>query len=619
MVTLEEIALELRDNGFPKHATLLASEKGRVYADCLTKPQWYKKVREAFGFDIVRSLEDFLYSITTPEDLLIAGMFPDSDFTPRNYSEEPLTVANEKPFTWDSITQTYTALNEIHRLTKIASRLIWSDFQSQFGDDEDTLYRVIKDEDAQINDPTNQDFNDYRRLVKERLKLFRTMEMFGESSTLNAQYYNLLSLLPLVCKSEGIDPVYAEFYQVNQDVEISFDEDMGDDEIDLLMTEGLEYNPETLQRVLGAADQLIENEALLEKSFLAYWNQRGVTHRQRVIKNALTRIKDKLEIEKFPLSFENEINLKLDHENYADLDFDLDNPYQIDELADLVRKNPGYRKSLVDDFNIKRRHRAPQRVGMEQILAGGQITNPLKDSLSVGQNDGKFPNIKYQPETMKKLTKIVDKIKAFEEDLANVSDILVPKQVRNKKQLTYKMSEMSKNPLDITFGNQSGCCIFVSDEPDKMQNGGFIPIYLSSNYIRLFEIERVRQNSNSRMGFVMTYDTITEDGDRIFTVNSLELSQKGIAGGKKTLDELTNYVEKWLIGYAKEAGYAGVVMGNHSYNTSVNHSSRSSDVVQEKLTFEGSDLFYSDIFHKNRNNKLETRKKSCYWLADFRD
>ena len=608
MTTLEEIASELREKGFPKHATLLASDTGFEYAKCLTKPQWYNEVREAFGSDIYFSLD-----FRSPEEKYLDQILPPTPFSARDYSEEPLTVVNERPFTWNSIIPTYDALRQINELTSTATELLWSDFKSQFGENEDILYRIMIDQDEQINEPTQEDLNQYKRLVKLRHNIFNSSLMYAGPSILNSQYFSLMSLMPLVCDSEGIDPTYAEFYKPDHNINIF--EDIGDDDdekIEAIINDALEYNPETLERVLESASKLLEDETLLQESFVAYWKQRSVTQRRRVINDANDSI-DLYSGKYGPVGLENHefTSIMLDPETELIID--------IENTPHLLKKEPNQRDHFVWDYNLKMKFLVPQRIGMEQILAGGHVTNPLKDPLSVGQNDGQYPNIQYTQETLDHIAEIVESIKLLETELTDVGDMLVPKQVRNKKELTYQMTEMPKNPLDITFGNQSGCCIFVSDDPKKMQNGAFIPLYLSNDSVRLFQIQRVRQNTNSRIGFVMTYDTENENGDLILAVNSLELSQKGIAGGKPTLDGLTNYAEDWLIGYAREAGYHGVVMGNHSYNTSVNHSSRIGNLVQEKLKFVYDDLFYSDIFIKNKNKRLETRPNSCYWLADFRE
>ncbi|HII71123.1 TPA: hypothetical protein HA265_00005 [Candidatus Woesearchaeota archaeon] len=183
------------------------------------------------------------------------------------------------------------------------------------------------------------------------------------------------------------------------------------------------------------------------------------------------------------------------------------------------------------------------------------------------------------------------------------------------------VEELPKDPMDVTFGNDSGCCIFVPESTNDLNNGIFVPVYLLDLNIRLFAVYRLENGGDKkhRMGLVVAFDTHTENGRNILACNSLELSAYGVAGGKPALCKLTNYVEDWLIGYARRHRYHGVAMGSHSYNTSANFSGRKGDVVRQTLIFntEGEALnpFYSDIFDWDSENALmKTRENACYWL-----
>jgi len=172
------------------------------------------------------------------------------------------------------------------------------------------------------------------------------------------------------------------------------------------------------------------------------------------------------------------------------------------------------------------------------------------------------------------------------------------------------MKELPKDPLDVTFGNDSGCCIFVPNEIEKMQNGWTIPFYLYDPHIRLFSIYR---DKKQRIGLVIAFETFSKNEPNVLCCNSLELSRIGIVGGRDTIKKLTDYVEDWLIRYAQEYGYFGVTMGSHSYNTAFNYSSRGGDTVKEELVFAGfREPFYSEIFVFDKN--IRTRPDSNYWL-----
>jgi len=185
---------------------------------------------------------------------------------------------------------------------------------------------------------------------------------------------------------------------------------------------------------------------------------------------------------------------------------------------------------------------------------------------------------------------------------------------------------MPKDPLDVDFGRDADCCIYVPEKLDQLQNGIFVPNYLAYSDVRLFSVYRDQNGRKKRMGLVMAFDTENEENELVLACNSLELSQFGIAGGKQTVREITEYVENWLVGYANEHNYSGVVMGNHSYNTSANFSSKSDEIYQGSLTLMVPDGFYSDIliFDKGPRNRflhmmlgkkeMQTRKDGCYVL-----
>ena len=192
-----------------------------------------------------------------------------------------------------------------------------------------------------------------------------------------------------------------------------------------------------------------------------------------------------------------------------------------------------------------------------------------------------------------------------------------PSKLKRKKHLKYLIEEMPKDPLDVTFGNDSGCCIFVDDDVKKTGNGMFVPYYLVHPGVRLFGVYRTEKSRRQRMGLVVAFETEYADKrkGKILACNSLELSILGLAGGETTISRLVDYVEGWLVEYAKQNGYVGVCMGGHSYNTSLNYSSRKNDVVKDTLVFSNSPLFfYSDIFRADDDRSMLTRDHSCYWL-----
>ncbi|MBW2985428.1 hypothetical protein KY313_02120 [Candidatus Woesearchaeota archaeon] len=291
----------------------------------------------------------------------------------------------------------------------------------------------------------------------------------------------------------------------------------------------------------------------------------------------------------------------------------LNGTYSVNNLEDLIRTSLREKQEVVEDFEGDVMELSRLKVGIEQILDGGPTTDYTQNHLSTVQNDYHFPNIKYSKETIKKLKQISKKFNKDFEYLRSIdlSDLAVSSKLK-KKSLTYFMEELPKNPLDVTFGNDSGCCVFVSKKAREMQNGFAVPFYINNPNVRLFGIYR-KQNGDKkkRMGLVLGFETckikpipdkyhggvLIPNSNKILSCNSLEISPLGFAGGKDTVNKLVDYAEDWLIEYGKMNGYDGVTMGNHSYNTSKNYSKNSGDVVNNPLFFMGpTNVPYADIF-----------------------
>ena len=257
--------------------------------------------------------------------------------------------------------------------------------------------------------------------------------------------------------------------------------------------------------------------------------------------------------------------------------------------------------------------------GLQHIIMGGPTTNPNASEVSVLQNHFSFPNIRYSAETIQKIKDLAENMQEVFNALPDISDLSVPSKLRKKKELQYAVKELPKDPLDVTFGNDSGCCIFVPEKLNELQNGYSVPYFLSSPEVRLFGVYRKQGEKEQRMGFVLAFETETKEGKKILACNSLELSRMGIAGGMKTVSELPDYVESWLVDYPNQNRYSGATMGSHGYNTAYNFSSEKGEGVKEKLLYKGSTHgFYSDIFQrehpKDGDRVLVTREDSCYWL-----
>jgi hypothetical protein len=647
-MSLELLALQLEHKGFTRQATLMRTTYGRIYLTALLQPRWRDQVKNAFGEELYDQMNEFRKAHPQVQDLLMIIADGSEPFCPKDYSPLPLEVKIEQVFDFPTLQKTAETVSNAAHLVSRAMAPIYREIVLQTKDNEELLYEVYKDTDTvPEHEPTLEERRELENEYRERLlSCVPRLKRLAEHS--DAPTFTILQEIHLISRYLPKEEMEKFFnYDRQKDVQEWFEQDYGGNEKQLradaikLAQRGKEIlnSPEQFSAMtLSLTKQNQENkrermlrEADHQLGYLAIYA--AVPYEESEAMGGLAdcfnpfnpfelyadlwmqNYQDAYQFEAsigFSPSDEEQCRKALQEKGLAAL--------CADALQRLYKSPLKARQEFLEHkFNPALQHLLNTQAGLQQLAEGGTITNPQAAAVSVVQNHAHLPNLSYSAETRQTLAEILKQLTPLLSDIPDISDLPASDKLRNKKELTYVMRELPKDPLDVTFGNDSGCCIFVPEELEGIQNGVYVPEYLLNHFVHLFGVFRQRKNKEQRMGLVVAFEARSTDDndDRLYLAcNSLELSRVGISGGRQTVQKIVDYAEEWLIGYAKAQGYAGAVMGGHSYNTSENFSSRKSDILEEQLevTLVGAP-FYSDILTwKKDDSFMRTREDSCYWL-----
>jgi len=184
----------------------------------------------------------------------------------------------------------------------------------------------------------------------------------------------------------------------------------------------------------------------------------------------------------------------------------------------------------------------------------------------------------------------INEIRTIEQEIRENDSVGLEKKVAQKirkaKSITYQLELSGKDPMDVRYGNESGCCIGIHEKGESIGNAYGLPHMIADNATYFFDIkQKIGENGRyRRVGIVLAYETEDEDGNRVLACNSLELSPSMTPIGQ--VDDVVSYVEGELENFAKENDFKAAVMSNHNYNTSRNYSklSKGQDPIHPKLT-----------------------------------
>ncbi len=639
-MSLEELAQQLEQKGFTRPATLMRTYYGRLYLTALLQPEWRNLVISALSPELYQQLKQFRRGHPAPCDLF--AVLNEGAFRPQEYSLPPLEVKLEHIFDFPTLQKTAEIVSTAAHLVSQAMAPIYREIVLQTKDNDDLLYEVYKDTDVVPEHiPTPEELKnieeEYRTILSRRVPGLRR-----EAEDPDMLTFIILNEIRLVTdylpKEEWAE--YFDFSGGKEEVLEWFEQDYGGNE------EKLRIDAIKLAK---RGEEILNSPEKFSAMTLSLVTQQQESKRERVLKNARRTLEndtqhsaevpyEKAAFDSCLTDFFNPFNpfeVYLNVLDYTQLKTSLGfDPSEerdcrralrekglaslcADALQRLYKSSINVRQEFLEfSYDRSLQHLFEMCTGLQQLAEGGTITNPQASPVSVVQNHAQLPNLPYSKETKKALSEIIAQLTPLLSDIPDISDLPASDKLRNKKELTYVMRELPKDPLDVTFGNDSGCCIFVPEKLEGMQNGMYVPEYLLNPHVRLFGLFRQKKNKEQRMGLVVAFEARGADNNSYLVCNSLELSRVGISGGKQTVQKIVEHAEDWLIGYAQAHDYAGAVMGSHKYNTSENFSSRKWNLLEEQLEVVLlNDPFYSDILTwKKGEAVMRTRKDSCYWL-----
>jgi len=626
---LTEIIKRFKEKGFERQAVLLEDDDCSFdYILALTNPFWEAEMKQRLGIGLYQML--LAEKAEVDEQISKSGgktTIPMFSEKPRTVELTPLEVTVATEFTEDILHKAAEATATIHDLAATIRFAIYREVERKTKGNDDLLYRIGKDVDL-FEDLVQQDESEimstYHSKLKNRVdRLARLQGLSAPEIVIINEAKMLIDMIdPEFKRYENPKILNQKLDQDREQLEAAFSGQELEQKITELQTSFSESLGLDLLSIQSVTNKIFLDTELLKKKAMEWFNYNNQleSKRERVIKHVKEKIKLFADGSREAFTHDAEdtifnresISTFLNEESVA---------YKIgNEINALYNISLAIRKKFIEYAEIELKNYQNVLVGLQQIIAGGIVTNQKADPVSMRQNHNLFPNISYSKKVMVKLKEYEQKLRDELNNLPDFFDLAATTKMRKQKVHTYLAEELDKNPLDVEFGNDSGCCIFVPKDPKEMVNGFTVPYYQIDKRIRLFGIYHTRSERKDRMGLVPTFDTYREAAKRrdslILACNSLELSRFGIGGGLHTINQLTDYVEEWIIEYAKQYGYIGAVMGSHNYNTSANFSKRKQSIVEEPLFFAGlRSPFYSDIFtHNEQTKEVYTRKGSCYWL-----
>lgn len=626
---LEKITGKLKERGFERQATLLEDRRSRVnYMNVLMS-------NSPFQEEVIDSLGKDLFDDICSLAKCYGEQYRDTlSLKSRKHKRAPLKITIDHNFGKPDLEKLVELSREAADLSYKINHLIYRDARSIIKENKDTVFDIYKDDNLVYKSDEPRFFDELK--TNYRMNLKSILER-GEERLKRLNRYRELKTPNVIIKSEE-DSLKSFITRYIEPLDVDYDNPRYPIErLDYDNSKSIDEN--YLKKQLNILKFITKDKYAFKASFNKFLEREKTNLRECISKygneklNRYEKLRDPHafgDLFKSLIPFDEELSIEsqdiiLDDVDKQTNEFD-------NKLVEIIMKSSlGERKQGFEQYERELGAYLQQLTGARQILDGGNVTNQDTEPISVIQNDNRYPNLKYSEKLKSDLGILVDRFADIMDCLPDISDIATSTKLRKKKDLAYEIRELPKHPLDVTFGNDSGCCVFVPKSTDEPSNGFSVPNYILNHNIRLFGVYRKEKKKEQRMGFILSFLTGNREKgyNRVLSCNSLELSRLGIAGGKNTIKKIVKYAEKWLAGYAKKHSYDAVTMGSHNYNTSVNYSEKNKEPVKESMVygdglvikpnsmgfFKPRHKFHSDIFvYDKENHHLKTRPGACHYI-----
>ena len=252
--------------------------------------------------------------------------------------------------------------------------------------------------------------------------------------------------------------------------------------------------------------------------------------------------------------------------------------------------------------NILRRMRIPGSVCYDGKTHNSNISNLLKNKhkrlfYAIKDNLKDDPNFErnFLPILPLAVGNLADYVRSKVDDITEWLSLadehrqyaVVNSKFKKASEITYGVELSDKDPLDVRFGNDAGCCLGIYGE--KAKTGLKIPQLIADNNTYVFNILASPDDKAARrVGMVLGFrGQEDETGDDVLLINSFELSQMVVPQAHKLLVE--DYLKEELADFAKEQGFKAIYVranlpGGKHYKVSKHPASKEWDFYTDVLT-----------------------------------
>ena len=470
---LTDIVEELNERGFERQAVLLQSKFKYSYTLALMQKRWRSSVESQIGTDLYQALMNSdlcqsLLSSSNRDHSAGKNIFDNEKKPSRDFQVPLLEVSITQNFSIECLVASEQIETNMIQLLDQADKIIYAEVKELTADNDDLLLRIYRDEDVIVNEANLSDqkkMQNSASIIKSYSKRISEVRALG---------------LPHSVMLVHIKPLQ-EYLPLNP-----FDSN--------------DASPGNVEKICDYANQVLSDEDLHRQNISRRSELLLEQHDTRVISNAKINITEALR-ELYEYGIDGHLSYDYIDMMVSSSDSNVTGVNQTNYHQKLLKTDLKFREDILRNFQDEIRIKQRSLMGIKQIIAGSQATNSHVGEFSTKQNDGRFPNLQYSKASKDALQQIADEMDQLFDKLPDIGDLAVPRKLRNRGTLSYMVEELDYDPMDVTFGNEAGCCIFVPKEKSKIQNGYSVPVYLLEKQIKLFGVYRLDGEKKTSYGF----------------------------------------------------------------------------------------------------------------------